>query len=251
MANGIAADTARTAVVAGGSGGIGAACCRRLAAAGVRVAVGYHSNEPEARAIIESMPGAGHFPFQLSLSESASIQDAAEMVGRVFGHLDILVNAAGFTRPIPHDDLETLDDALFDAILVANVRGPFALVRAFLPALRASGDGLVVNISSISGFTGSGSNVAYCAAKGALDTMTLSLARALGPEVRFVAVSPGAVATDFVAGRDRAALETIAEKTPLKKIVEPEDVADAVYAALTMRAMTGARLVVDAGRFLV
>lgn len=260
MANGTAGEAAhtagartepRTAVVAGGSGGIGAASCRKLAAAGMRVAVGYHRNEVEARAVIDSMPGAGHFPFPLTLSDSASIRDAAEMVEEVFGHLDILVNAAGFTRPIPHDDLEALDDDLFDAILVANVRGPFALARAFLPLLRASGEALVVNVSSISGFTGSGSNVAYCAAKGALDTMTLSLARALGPEVRFVAVSPGAVATDFVAGRDRAALQKIAEKTPLRRIVEPEDVAEAVMAAVAMRAMTGARLVVDGGRFLV
>lgn len=93
--------------------------------------------------------------------------------------------------------------------------------------------------------------MAYCAAKRALDTMTLSLARALGPEIRFVAVSPGAVATDFVAGRDRSALAKIAETTPPRKIVEPEDVADAAWAAVTMRAMTGARLVVDGGRFLV
>ena len=93
--------------------------------------------------------------------------------------------------------------------------------------------------------------MAYCAAKEALDTMTLSLARALGPEVRFVAVSPGAVTTDFVAGRDRSALTKIAEQTPLRKIVEPEDVAEAVWAAVTMRAVTGARLVMDGGRFLV
>lgn len=241
----------RTAVVVGGSGGIGAACCRRLAAAGARVAVGFHRNEAEARSVVDSLAGAGHFPFSLSLSDAPSIEEAATAIGKAFGHVDVLVNAAGFTKPIPHHDLDALDDALFDAILVSNVRGPFSLIRAFLPMLRSSGGGLVVNLSSISGFTGSGSNVAYCAAKGALDTMTLALARALGPEVRVVAVSPGAVATDFVAGRDRAALEKIAEKTPLRMVVEPEDVAEAVYAAVTMRAMTGARLVVDGGRFLV
>jgi 3-oxoacyl-[acyl-carrier protein] reductase len=222
-----------------------------LANAGARVAVGYHRRELAARSIIDSLPGAGHFPFSLAVSDGASINDAAKLVSGHFDHVDVLVNAAGFTKPIPHDDLEALDDALFDAILVANVRGPFAVVRAFLPMLRARGSGLVVNISSISGFNGTGSNVAYCAAKGALDTMTLSLARALGPEVRFVAVSPGAVATDFVAGRDRGALTKIAEQTPLRKIVEPEDVADAVWAAVTIRAMTGTRLVVDGGRSLV
>jgi 3-oxoacyl-[acyl-carrier protein] reductase len=139
-----------------------------------------------------------------------------------------------------------------DAVLTANVRGPFSVIRAFAPLMRETGDAVIVNVSSISAFTGSGSSIAYCAAKAALDTMSISLARVLGPEIRVLCVSPAAVATDFVAGRDRAAIEKIAENTPLKTVVEPEDVALAVMACVThLRTATGTRIVVDGGRHIV
>ena len=139
-----------------------------------------------------------------------------------------------------------------DAMLIANVRGPYSMIRQCAPLLKASGDALVVNVSSISAFTGSGSNIAYCASKAAIDTMTLSLARVMGPEVRVMAVSPGAVATDFVAGRGRPELEKLAAATPLKKVTEADDVALAVMACAThLRASTGGRIIVDGGRFLV
>jgi len=142
-------------------------------------------------------------------------------------------------------------DELIDALMVANVRGPFAMIRAFAPLLKASRDGTVVNVSSVSGFTGSGSSVAYCAAKAALDTMTMSLGRALGPEIRVLCVSPGAVNTDFVAGRGLPQLEKIAQATPLKKIVQPDDVARAILACVThLKVTTGAIIVCDGGRFL-
>ncbi|MEG8222636.1 SDR family NAD(P)-dependent oxidoreductase [Sphingomonas sp. HH69] len=157
-----------------------------------------------------------------------------------------------YTRNYTTSADANLDDDLFDQIMASNVQGPFATIRAFVPMLRASGDGVIVNISSISGFTGRGSNIGYCASKGALDTMTMSLASALGPEIRVLAVSPGAVATDFVAGRDRAALEKLAEMTPLKRVIEPEDVARTVLACVThLRATTGTRIICDGGRFLV
>src|SRR5208283_1376200 len=105
-------------------------------------------------------------------------------VGKAHGRLDVLVNSAGFTKPIPHRNLDAVDDAFFDAMMVANVRGPFAMIRTFAPLLKASGHGVVVNVSSIAGFNGAGSSIVYGAAKAALDTMTISLARVLGPEVR-------------------------------------------------------------------
>ena len=244
--------SANNAFVVGGSGGIGAAVARRLAEDGKRVYIGYNQGIERAEAICESLPGRGHELVQISIDDSRSIEAA---VGRIAGDnkagLEILVNCAGFTQPIRHADLDALDDALFDAIMAANVRGPFSLIRSFRHLLAASGAGIIVNISSISGFTGSGSNVAYCASKAALDTMTMSLARVLGPAIRVMTVSPGAVATNFVAGRDRAALESLAAATPLKVVVDPEDVAEAVFACLRLRASTGTGIVVDGGRFLV
>jgi 3-oxoacyl-[acyl-carrier protein] reductase len=125
------------------------------------------------------------------------------------------------------------------------------MIRAFAPLLKASRDGVVINMSSISGFTGSGSSVAYCAAKAALDTMTMALGRALGPDIRLLCVSPGAVNTDFVAGRGPAQLEKIAQATPLKRIVQPDDVARAILACVThLKVTTGAIIISDGGRFL-
>jgi 3-oxoacyl-[acyl-carrier protein] reductase len=241
----------KVALVTGGSSGIGAATVRMLAAAGANVVVGYNNGLDRARTLIESLPPAKHLAQRIVLDDAATVRSAAAAIRETYGRADILVNSAGFTRPIPHADLDALDDAFMDRMLIANVRGPFSVIRALTPLLRASGDGVIVNVSSISGFTGSGSSIAYCAAKGALDTMSLALARALGPEIRVLCVSPAAVATDFVAGRDRAALEKQAQAVPLKRVVEPEDVARAIIACLThLTAATGTTIVVDAGRHL-
>ena len=241
----------KIAVITGGSNGIGAATARLLAAEGATVYVGYNKGLDRAETLIAGLPGSGHKPIHIVLEDSASIRAAAKAVGDAHGKADIVVNSAGFTKPVPHGDLDALSDELIDSLMVANVRGPFAMIRAFAPLLKASRDGVVINVSSISGFTGSGSSVAYCAAKGALDTMTKALGRALGPEIRVLCVSPGAVNTDFVAGRGPAQLEKIAQATPIKRVVEPDDVARAILASVTLlKVSTGAIVVCDGGRFL-
>jgi 3-oxoacyl-[acyl-carrier protein] reductase len=244
--------TGKVAVVTGGSSGIGAAAVRRLADAGATVVVGYHKGEERARQLITELPGGGHSVFSLALGDEQAVRGMASHVHETYGRADILVNSAGYTQPIAHANLDALTDELFDSVLITNVRGPFSVIRALNPLLQASGDGVIVNVSSIAAFTGSGSSIAYCASKAALDTMTLSLARALGPNVRVLCVSPGAVATEFVAGRNRPVLESIAQSTPLKRVVEAEDVAAAILACVIyLRASTGTKIVVDGGRFLV
>jgi len=241
----------KVAVVTGGSSGIGAATVRALAADGASVVVGYKSGKDRALRLIDEIGGKGHTAVAVALEESQSVRDFAARVKEIYGRTDILVNSAGFTMPVPHANVEALTDDIFDRMLIANVRGPFSVIRAFTPMLKASGDGVVVSMSSVSGFTGSGSSIAYCACKAALDTMTMSLGRALGPEVRFLCVSPGAVETDFVAGRDKTALEKIAASTPLKKVIQPEDVARAIMACITgLKTSTGVKIVIDGGRFL-
>ena len=242
----------KVAVVTGGSSGIGAAAVRSLASEGCAVAVCYNKGEERAKQLVAELPGANHSTFALSLHDGSTVRDLADQLRERYGRLDILVNSAGYTQPVAHADLDALTDELFDSMLIANVRGPFSVIRALNPLLQASGDGVIVNVSSISAFTGSGSSIAYCASKAALDTMTMSLARALGPNVRAMCVSPGAVSTGFVAGRDRAALEKIVQSTPLRRVVEPEDVASAIMACIVnLRASTGSKLIVDGGRFLV
>ena len=241
----------KVAVVTGGSNGIGAATARMLAAAGAAVVVGYNNGAARAEALVAELPGQGHRAVRIVLEDAGSIRAAVAAVQGAYGRADILVNSAGFTRPVPHGDLDALDDALFDAVLIANVRGPFGVIRAFAPLLRASGDGVIVNVSSVAAFTGAGSSIAYGASKAALDTMTMSLARVLGPEIRVNCVSPGAVPTGFVAGRGRDQVEKMAQAAPLRRVTEPEDVARTIMAVVThLRMTTGTKIVVDGGRFL-
>lgn len=243
----------RVALVSGGSSGIGAATCRRLANSGACVWVGYNSGRDRAEALVAELPGTGkpHRAVHLPMLDSAAIAAAAAVLGEAHGRLDVLVNSAATTQAIPHGDMDALDDAIFDTILLTNVRGPFATIRAFRALLKASGDAVVVNISSLSGQTGTGSSVAYCASKAALDTMGMSLARVLGPEIRIIGIAPAAVATGFVPGRGREMVAKQAASTPLQTVCEADDVALAVMAAITgLRLTTGSTLVVDGGRHL-
>lgn len=241
----------KVAVVTGGSSGIGAATVRRLAAAGARVVVGYNNGAARAAALIGELPGDGHRPMRIPMEDTPQIRNVAAGVQEEFGRADILVNSAGFTRMIAHADLDALDDELIDAILAANVRGPFAMIRAFAPLLRRSGDAVIVNISSLAASQGTGSNIIYGASKAALDTMSMALARVLGPEIRVVCVSPGVVNTGFVPGRTQEMMDKAAAATPLKRAVEADDVALAVMACITyLRHTTGSVITVDAGRHL-
>jgi len=241
----------RVAVVSGGSNGIGAATVRRLAAAGATVAVGYNAGADRAKALVAELPGAGHLALRIPMEDSAAIRAAAEDVERAHGAAHVLVNCAGWTRPVPHADLEALDDATFDRVLITNVRGPFSTIRAFAPLLKRGGDAVVVNISSLAAVGGTGSSIAYAASKAALDTMGMALGRVLGPEIRVIGISPSAVVTGFVPGRGRAGVEKQAAEAPLRVVPEPDDIALSVMAAIThLRLTTGTAILVDGGRHL-
>jgi len=241
----------KVAVVTGGSSGIGAASVRLLAGAGARVVVGYNKGADRAAALIAELPGSGHRAMYLPMEDSAQIRNVAAAVKDGFGRADILVNSAGFTRMVAHNDLDALDDDLIDAVLTANVRGPFATIRAFVPLLRATGDGVIVNISSGAAQNGTGSSIIYSASKAALNTMSMALARVLGPEIRVVIVAPGMVHTGFVPGRTEEMMAQAALATPLKRAIEAHDVALAVMASIThLTHTTGSIVPVDAGRHL-
>jgi NAD(P)-dependent dehydrogenase (short-subunit alcohol dehydrogenase family) len=241
----------KVAVVTGASSGIGAASARLFAKAGARVVVGYNKGVERANAVVTELAGSGHAAMRLPLEDTAQINKAAAAVKRDFGRADILVNSAGFTRMVAHHDLDALDDDLIDAVLTANVRGPFATIRAFVPLLKATGDGVIVNISSGAAERGTGSSIIYGASKAALNTMSMALARVLGPEIRVIVVAPGMVHTDFVPGRTEEMMHKAAMSTPLKRAIEAEDVALAVLASVThLTHTTGSIIGVDAGRHL-
>jgi 3-oxoacyl-[acyl-carrier protein] reductase len=237
------------ALVTGGGGGIGSAICRVLAGAGARVVITHRGNAARATAVAAALPGGPHHVAQASVTDSSALRALAGDIRQRYGRLDVLVNNAGITRPVPHADLDALDDALIDSIFQTNWRGAFAAVRAMRALLQEGDGGVVVNISSIAGMTGIGSNVAYCASKAALNAMTISLGRALAPKVRVVAVSPGWVDGDYARQADPAYLREQIARTPLGRLASADDVAATVLAVITLMPFTtGCVIPVDGGR---
>ncbi|MCP4565362.1 MAG: SDR family oxidoreductase [Bosea sp.] len=243
----------KVALVVGGAGAIGAATSRMLAAAGATIAVTHLDTERDtqaARALIAEL-GQSHAAFDADVADTPSLIALRDRLQARYGRLDILINAAGYTKPVPHADLDALTDELIDRMLQVNWRGQFATIRTFAPMLKASGDGLVVSISSIAAFTAVGSSIAYCAAKAGIDVMTKALARVLAPQVRVLAVSPGVVDTEFVPGRGADFNDKVSASTPLKRIGAADDIAAAITACATMLGYSTGHIVqVDGGRAL-
>ena len=164
----------KVVVVTGGGGGIGSEICVACAGAGAHVVITYNRDEARAKRLAERLPGRDHLVTHAPVDDSAALARLTEQVGACYGTVDLLVNNAGVTRQVAHSDLDGLDDDLIDQIFRVNWRGAFAAVRAFRPLLAAGEGGLVINISSIAGRTAVGSNIAYCASKAALDSMTFA-----------------------------------------------------------------------------
>lgn len=247
------------AIVTGSATGLGAAVAVKLAERGARVAVNYSKSEAEAKetaARCEEL-GADVLVVQGDVAQDGDCRRMAREVLDKWGRIDILVNNAGTTKFNDHDDLDGLSAEDFLNIYSVNVVGAYQMIRACAPAMKEHGRGNVVNVSSIAGVTGIGSSVAYAASKGAMNTMTLSLARALGPEIRVNAVCPGFIGTRWF--RDRfgdEGFQRIVEQqeatTPLKRAGTPEAVADAVvfFCGDGSDHITGEFLITDAGLHL-
>lgn len=241
--------TGRIALVTGGGGGIGAGICHALAAAGATIVITYNRDEEKARAVRTALPGDNHRILQMQVERSRQIADVAGILAADFGRLDILVNNAGTTRFVPLDDFDALDDTLIDHIFQVNWRGAFACVRNFRGLLDQAEEGLIVNITSVAAQLGTGSNIAYCASKAAMDTMTVSLAKALAPRIRVVSIAPGLVEGDYARSFDPAWRQAQIDNTPLGRLATPEDVGAAVIAAAVyLRDSTGCIIPVDGGR---
>lgn len=243
----------RVAVVTGSSRGIGKAIALRLAREGATVVINASTSAAEARRAAAELPavnGQRHAVIMADMGHPAHVARFMRDIGRRYRRVDILVNNAGVTRFVEHRRLGALDAGLFDRIYRVNVRGPFLCTQHALPWLRHSRHPLVVNIASIASLTGIGSNVAYCASKAALVTMTKSLARALAPRIRVNSVSPGLTETELIRDWSRYRREQ-ARRTPLGRLARPEDVANAVCAlATSLTYVTGHNLIVDGGRIL-
>jgi NAD(P)-dependent dehydrogenase (short-subunit alcohol dehydrogenase family) len=244
----------RVCVVSGSSSGIGAATVRRYAREGWDVVVNYSRSAAPAEAVAAECRalGAQALVVRADVSQDADARALAEATRAHFGRADVLVNNAGTTKFVALKNLDGLDAEDFQRIYAVNVVGAFQLSRAFVPLLNAQG-GAIVNISSVASMMGRGSSIAYMASKGAVNAMTVGLARALGPAVRVNAIAPGLVDSSWLQqgmGPERYAahLKAWTDTAALAEPITPEDVADAAWwlgagAAKT----TGEVLLLDAG----
>ncbi len=246
----------RVAIVTGAASGLGAVTAERLAERGVNIVISdvKNSAECEAAAAACAAKGVETLIVQANIAEDADCRRVAREALDRFGRIDILVNNAATTRIAAQGDLEALNAADFQAIYSVNLIGPYQMIRACAPAMKAQGLGAVVNVSSVAAVTGASSSIAYAASKGALNTLTMSLARALAPEIRVNAVCPGFMATPWVTDRiGEKGLDTLsqhfAEVTPLREVGTADLVADSVVflCAEGARHITGETLLADAG----
>lgn len=243
----------KVALVTGGGVGTGRAVAIELAKHGCRVGVNYSRSRDEAEATAAEIRALGSEAITLAadVADDAAVRAMTERALLELGRLDVLVNNAGVTSFIAHADLEGVKEEDWNKILSVNLKGPFYAVRAATPALRAA-RGAIVNVSSVAGVSGIGSSIPYCASKAALNIMTVALARALAPEIRVNAVAPGFIDTRWWKDRDgyEAVKHFATERTPLKKVCQPGDVADVVLGLLRSDLVTGQVVVVDGGMTL-
>jgi len=244
----------KVVIVTGSATGIGSACVRLLAARGARVVVNYSRSAEAAEATAQACRDAGGEALlvRADVSQDADCRRMAQAALDAWGQIDGLVNNAGTTRFVGLRDLEGLSAEDFQAIYAVNLIGSFQMARACAAALRAS-RGAIVNVSSISTHDGTGSSLAYACSKGAINTLTLGLAKSLGPEVRVNAVLPGLIDASWLRnGLGEALFEQVAAgykaQSALHDTLTPEDAAHSIIALLAMPKLTGQLLTVDAGR---
>ena len=243
------------AVVTGSATGVGAATAQRLAAKRWRVVLNYTKSETEARETEAACRAAGGDTrlLRADVADDGDCRRLADAALEAWGRIDALVNNAGVTRFAAHDDLEALSAVDFHRIYGVNVVGAFQMVRACAPAMKKQGRGAVVNVSSIAGVTGMGSSIAYAASKAALNSITVTLARALGPEIRVNAVCPGMIEGRWLReglGDERyeATRDRYRKNAPLRRIAQPDDIAETVvWLVEGAPLVTGELLLVDAG----
>lgn len=249
----------KRAIVTGGGTGLGAATAIGLARCGANVCVNYASSADAAETVAAECRdlGVDAFAFRADVGEDAECRSLHDAALQRFGGVDILVNNAGITKFANHGDLDALQAEDFQRLYRINVIAAYQMIRAVRPSMEAAGKGSVVNVSSIAGVMGIGSSVAYAASKGALNTMTLSLARALAPAIRVNAVCPGYIGSGWFtkyqgeAVEDRIA-QQVAATTPLKVASMPEDIAETIlfFAGPASRHVTGEFVIVDGGTHL-
>ena len=239
----------KAVLVTGGGTGIGRALCLRFAREGAAVTVNYSKSKNQADDLVSEIEDTGGRAkaVQADVSNDRQARQLVESSVEHFGRLDLLINNAGWTRFIPHHELEELSEEVLEKTWGVTVKGSIYCIRAAVPHLKAVGEASIINTTSIAAYTARGSSLIYVAAKAALAGITKALARALAPEIRVNAIAPGFIDTGFVNWTPEV-LNELQKPTRLGRRIAPEDVADAViYLATEAKSTTGQTILVDAG----
>ena len=238
----------KVVIVTGSSGGIGEAIARSFAAEGARLVINSRSSVAEGEAVAHSLRDAAYVRGDVSVQRDA--ESLVEAGLRRWGRVDVLVNNAGHAVGLPHEDLDGLTDEIWDALFAGDLLGPWRMTKAAMPALRASGDGVVLNIGSIAGVRSlywGKSAIAYGLAKAGLNHLATLMATVFGPQVRVNTVIPGVIVSKASTG---AVYPMVRETAPLARVGDPEDIGEACLLLARARYVTGQSLVVDGGLLL-
>ena len=249
----------KVALVTGSGSGIGAATAILLSQNDINVGINYSSNQEGANStaqICESN-GVETLVVQADVASQSECDSMVEQIIEKWGRLDYLVNNAGISVFAGGTDLDTLTDKDFLSLYQVNLVGAFHMVKAARMHMKADRHAAIVNVSSISSVTGSGSSIAYAASKGALNTMTKSLARMLAPEIRVNAVLPGVADTSWWTkgigeNNHQTLMDAFKEKVPLQEVCSAESVAETIVWLLQgAKHITGETLLIDSGTHLI
>jgi len=242
----------RVALVAGGTGLLGMAIARALAAAGADIAITYLERADAARETTAAVEALGRRAWSVALDQTKAeaISPAVEAVAKHYGRLDILVNNAAWNISIPFPDLEALNPEIWDRLFATNLRGPYFVCRAAAPHLKKSGAGRIVNIASVAGLNPGGSSIAYATSKAGLIHLTRCLAVALAPAITVNCVAPGLIEGTRMAARlPQAVVDRARAGVVLGRTSSAADIAEQVVTFCRADSVTGQVLVVDGGMF--
>lgn len=243
--------TKKVALITGGSRGIGKSTALAFASKGYDVVITYKNNLVEAEKTIKTLTdmGAKAEMIKADFQKTGEPKKMFDKFQEMFSSLNVLVNNAGWTKYISADNLLELDESMFDNIISVHLRASYFNCIFASKLMKGVSSPAIINISSIAAFNGIGSNIAYCAAKAGVVTMTKSLAIALGPEIRVNCVAPGLTNTELTKNAPKSYSQEQIDNTPLKKLAEPEDIADVVFSlASEMKFVNGKTIIVDGGR---
>ncbi len=241
-----------TAIITGGTGGLGSRLARKFADAGANIALVYKESHEKAEAVAAELRELGPtvVPIAADLSTPDGIDSMVERTLEEFDSIDVLVNNAAMNLWIPFSELDKMTLDIWEEIINMNLTGPFLCSKAVADAMRKQGHGRIINISSGAGLRPGGSSIAYAVSKAGLIHLTRCLAVALAPEVLVNCIAPGMLEdTRMTANLDPDFAERARRGALLKRAASKSDVADQAVAFARTDTMTGQTIVVDAGVF--